>query len=410
MDRNIIMLAKSNTIRVLVMVVWLSVLLCGCQGDFKADKEAAVKRWNSSRSEMTMRLARQEFDTGDFGKALQNVQTAAALNPDEPGLDFLRGRIHLEQNHLRQARASFENCLSKEAGNHQAYYYLGIIAERENDLREAFNCYRAALSADPDNASYLRALAETLAHLDQHEQVIRLVDSHLAGGGQDAGLMMLAGQSLSLQKEYKRAALMFDQARMVNPDDMLAAESSAVAHYRAGEYEQARAGFESLECLAVAQGRQLNVGCELARGDCLAALGQYREARQCYEKIRSEQGEKQYLWTRLGQTALARGDLKQARDYAKYCLAQDHSDNDALLLLGYTALRQKDYQLARRALETLVDRNDDGALAWYLLAQAQQGLGDKVAARNSYNQALKLEPGMAIAQQGLRQSGNVRQY
>jgi tetratricopeptide (TPR) repeat protein len=68
------------------------------------------------------------------------------------------------------------------------------------------------------------------------------------------------------------------------------------------------------------------------------------------------------------------------------------------LEVGYFYLNQKNYRAAESRLQEVTEISPDVAAAWVGLAQAQQKLGKNEAARNSYQQYLKLNPDPASAE------------
>lgn len=67
------------------------------------------------------------------------------------------------------------------------------------------------------------------------------------------------------------------------------------------------------------------------------------------------------------------------------------------LEVGYFYLNEKNYRAAESRLQEATEIRPDVAAAWVGLAQAQQKLGQSDAARNSYQQYLKLNPDPASA-------------
>ena len=66
--------------------------------------------------------------------------------------------------------------------------------------------------------------------------------------------------------------------------------------------------------------------------------------------------------------------------------------------VGYFYLNQRNYRAAESRLQEATEIRHESAAAWVGLAQAQQKLGKSDAARNSYEQFLKLNPDPAAAE------------
>ena len=67
--------------------------------------------------------------------------------------------------------------------------------------------------------------------------------------------------------------------------------------------------------------------------------------------------------------------------------------------VGYFYMNKKNYRAAESRLQEAVELKPDAAAAWVGLAQAQQKLGKNEAARQSYEEYLKLNPDSAGAEQ-----------
>ena len=62
-----------------------------------------------------------------------------------------RGKSQMEEEKFDKAQVEFRNVLQIDPKNAQAYYYLGQIAEKQRDLRQAFGYYSKAVELAPDN-------------------------------------------------------------------------------------------------------------------------------------------------------------------------------------------------------------------------------------------------------------------
>jgi Tfp pilus assembly protein PilF len=67
--------------------------------------------------------------------------------------------------------------------------------------------------------------------------------------------------------------------------------------------------------------------------------------------------------------------------------------------VGYFYMNKKNYRAAESRLQEAAELKPDAAAAWVGLAQAQQKLGKDDAARQSYEEYLKLNPDSAGAEQ-----------
>jgi hypothetical protein len=96
------------------------------------------------------------------------------------------------------------------------------------------------------------------------------------------------------------------------------------------------------------------------------------------------------------------GDVDQARDRYLAAISLYPCSNLAWSSLGLLANRQGDAEGAVRALSWVVAEQPQHVGAWTALGQAHEALGQREQAVAAYERALRLHPGHAAAEQGLR--------
>ncbi len=89
---------------------------------------------------------------------LQEPQEAAHLleialdkEPDEPSLLHAHGVALFELGRLGRAKKRFEAAAAAEPALGEAWFYLGILAERDGDLEAARTLWQRGVHADPEN-------------------------------------------------------------------------------------------------------------------------------------------------------------------------------------------------------------------------------------------------------------------
>ena len=71
-------------------------------------------------------LAIQYFESGDFSKAIINLNFAIGDDPFNPSLYYLRGKVYFELNDYIQAKSDFTTVNVFDPENAEAYYYRGM--------------------------------------------------------------------------------------------------------------------------------------------------------------------------------------------------------------------------------------------------------------------------------------------
>src|SRR5688500_648772 len=72
----------------------------GCAPKKKDDPHAAEKTWIGARSNVTLALAQDQYNGGNFEKARQTVDEGLRLTPESPQLRVLSAKLAIEQGQL----------------------------------------------------------------------------------------------------------------------------------------------------------------------------------------------------------------------------------------------------------------------------------------------------------------------
>ena len=84
----------------------------------------------------------------EFEKALEELQSAAQLNPDLPRLHFSIGLAHHQLGHNKEAVAAFEEEAKRSPQDFATIYYLADALEKDGNVSAARRQVEAALTLD----------------------------------------------------------------------------------------------------------------------------------------------------------------------------------------------------------------------------------------------------------------------
>ncbi|HET9886575.1 MAG TPA: tetratricopeptide repeat protein [bacterium] len=242
---------------------------------------------------------------------------------------------------------------------------LGELCELFGRPADAVSLYKEILEADREDDSAKRACSRALLGAQRLEEAAAMLDALPDPAGGDAELALL------------RATLAFLQ----------------------GQVEQARSHFEAAAALDPrAWAAPLHLGhLALRRGDLPSALIHYTKALVCADIPETRVGMAAcQLEHGLAQIALEH--LAKAADQARgrpLPAGTEALAGEALLLVGLP-------QPARDALEAHLKRFGPEPRIVSRLADCYREMGEPAAARVGYEEALRLEPTLATAREGLR--------
>lgn len=333
--------------------------LVGCAGHGKHTSEGlsmAQVRSAQIKSSTEWNMAHQAFLSGNLDKALRKVDEAIALNPTIAKSHLLKGRILIEKGKMGEALESLDVAIEFKPEEHEAYYYKGIVFERLQRLDEALAAYQTALSIDPERAQYAIASAEVLIDLDRRDEARAALETFSKTNRDNAAVVQTLGTISMLEEDFTEAARLFNEARLLSPEDAGILEDLADALMGAGRFAEAEFYLNTLLSDAGnAQRRDL----KQMRARCLIELDRPVEARAILL------------------------DLTSVRDGSK--------DPHAWIALGRVAYQlndQANLDLASTRATTLAPENAD---AWLLKALAARSAGKPVAALDATDRALRID-------------------
>jgi len=273
---------------------------------------AAQERMAVIKSGTEWDMARQQFLSGELRKALASVDRSIEINDSVAKAHSLRGRILMELGQLESAVESFRRALVIDPAYVEAHFFLGVLHERFNEYDDALAEYQAASALDPSDAQYVIAAAEVLIDLGRLDAAERMLEDSAARFEHNAGVRQTLGHLALMRGDWGRAAELFDEARLLAPDDASVLEDLAVAQMRARNFVEAE---YVLRQLMRDDERADRRDLKRLHARCLVELDRPVEARAILLGLtRDDEGLADAdAWIDLGQVALMLGDQQRVR-------------------------------------------------------------------------------------------------
>ena len=267
----------------------LAVLLgaAGCGGPSKAGLEAreqAYGRIDQVNTQISYSQARQSFETGQLRDALDLIQDAVDRYPQSAEYHLLHGRILIELHRLDAARASLEAAIERDDQLHEAHYFLGIVHQRWSEDEEAFAQYQRASELEETKPQYLLAAAESLIALQRYDEAKSLVHHRLRRFEHHPAFRHLLGQIARLQGDLAGAARLYEEASLLQPDDLQLVVEVANAQFAAGDVPGC---LDTLRVLEM-RGHDFEPQQQLLRARCLVQANRCIDARPLYRALCTE--------------------------------------------------------------------------------------------------------------------------
>lgn len=384
-----------------VIILSAASMLLGCEGPTKAGKEARIQanaRVNLMGAQIHYDQAQQTFRSGQFDRAMREINHAIARYPERGEYYLLKGRIELETHQLEAALKSLNMALEKNDQLADAHYYAGIVFQRWSDDEEAYNRYSNAAELDPSNVQYLLAAAESLIALGKFADARELIEPRVAYFEHNAALRQLQAQIALFEGDPEQAAMLYSQARLLNPDDDLLLEELIWAQYAAGMYGRCHDNIKFLQGKLPQQRPDLMH----LEARCLAMMSRGIEARDVYMQLTRLRPADPVIWVELGTLAWELGDYRRVAMCSVQMIALAPHRYEGYMLKGVNERHRGRLDEAVTLFREATSRAPDVALPHLLLGQTLEQIGKPKEALLAYQNAIAAEPGSPEALELLR--------
>jgi tetratricopeptide (TPR) repeat protein len=366
----------------------LSLLIVGCQNNHKEWSDAGKQRWLGMRSSLVLQMAQQQFDTGDLTLAEKSVKDALAVDPTNPKLLVLAGRIEIERGQLERACHLFQAAITANEKWPPSRYYLGIVYQRWQQYQNALDAYAKAFELEPDNASYLLAMSEMLVSLDRTQDAIAALEDKLVYFDQNAALRATLAQLHLMQHDFAKAADYFRQASLLRPDDLKLQEEMAMSLLACARTDDAIRILERL-----CQEDTLRHRADLRRSLAGAYLktGRDEQARALLVDVTKLDGANVEDWVKLAELHWTAHDIGATLSAANQIVTLAPQRHEGYLLAGLVWQERGRLDEALRLFDRAAALSGDAGPV-ILRGIALEKAGRRQAAAEAYADALRRNP------------------
>jgi tetratricopeptide (TPR) repeat protein len=370
-----------KTIRILSVMALSSVFVAvGCMGPTKAGQEAraaARERMDKSTSVIVYDQARQSFESGQFDRAIKQIDEAIYRLPKESRYWVLRGRINMERGRLEEAHRDLTKATEADPKNAEAFYCMGIVHERWSKLDEAFTAYQTASELDPAKVTYLLAAAEVLIAQRKVDEATALLKPKLEFFENNAPMHQLLGQIAMLQEDPKLAVEHYNRAMLIDPELPMILDNLVRAQFQAEDWEECLRNVRKLA-------REAEGGRTVERmrieGRCLAKLGRDIDARNVFAQITREEPDDVDGWVDLATVSWSLKDVQRTRFSANRLVRLAPQRYEGYLFLGLVEENAGNQQVAVQWFEKALNVAGPESAAAEMLHQLVATAGSPDAA------------------------------
>ena len=434
--------------------------LASAEKEFRRAREAGYEE-----NAVNPMIARALLGQRDFERVLDELPVPAASDPDTATLQALRATAQLGLRRKEDARKTLQQAQQVAPGNAEVHLALAQLALADGDADKAMQALDQALRIDPRHrdslllkADLLRATGKPVDAAAAYHEVLKVDPRHANARLALAGIALADGKlgdarrevdaalkasPNNLQAHYTQALIDFREKKTERARDRLATVLKSAPNYLpalllGGSIEYALGNLQTAEAhlnkvakatpnnlyaLRLLAATQLRLGRPddaaktlapalkaatrdpgvlVVAGEIALAKKDFAQASTYFEQAAQHSPDNAAIRTELGISRLAQGDSRAMADLqAAADMEGSSSRADTFIILNQ--LRQQQFDAALASIATLEKKQGADPLIWNYRGAAYLGKQDAVRARDSFSQALKLDPAFFPAAANLAQ-------
>ena len=383
------MTTNSTILRSLLATVALLVA-AGCSGPSKTGLEArenAYNRIDKVNTQIAYGQAKQAFEVGKLKKALSIISEAAQRYPEAAEYHLLHGRILMEMSRLDEGRMALESAIQRDDQLSEPWYFLGIIYQRWSEDELAHEHYMRAADLESERAQYLLAAAETLVAVQRYDEAEALLKSRIRRFEHHPAMRHLLGQIAALRGDRDLAVRYYEEASLLQPDDMHLLSELAHMQFTAGRIADCLTVIERIEV----QGAELNRHLQRIKARCLMHARREIEARPIYKRLLADREHDVQLWDEAGMLAWAIEDWRGVGQCGHRIAALDPGRASGWAMQAASHRAAGRLQEAEAALVRATACEGVDAVCWVMLAGIREQFGDFDGAMDAWQSAADID-------------------
>ncbi|MCX8161204.1 MAG: tetratricopeptide repeat protein, partial [Candidatus Saccharicenans sp.] len=313
-------------------------------------------------ADCSLMLAQFQLEKGEYRRAAEYCDEALVMSPGSYEALNLKAIALRRAGRVDEAIELYQKILADRPGQVRVLYNLGIAFGRLNRLAEAERIYLEVIRARPDFIEAHNNLGEIYLRQDRLPEAEREFQKAIELHNEFALAYANLAEVYLRQKDLSRAEDCVERALALDPE-MTAAHNM--------------------------------------KGNILRQRGQLEEAIKHYKKALARNPKNEKALYNLG---LVASDLKrqdEAREYFSRAIEVDPLFAEAYAGLGLSYLQEKKWEEAIRNFERAMELGYRSSVLYVNLSFAHLARKDWLAAEKAAGEAIKLQPGLAMAHNNL---------
>lgn len=371
---------------------------------------ALLDHLSAHTSDTLLALGNIHYQLKEFQAANTAYGRAAALQPNDAGLQTLLARTSLRLDDVPSFERHLGRALELDAENWDALKLLADSNRQAGHWEDAAQIYGRLVHQNPNEVEILLALAKCFHQLGERdtaqECLARVV--HLDPTNQLAreNLAILSGDAPAHQVHGLAAGLAANPAPtpvppVGPPPDPAPGAPGAPADLQVADEAYARG---DLPAAAAAMERAVRQAPEslplrLAMGNLQFQLHQYPQALESYVVADTLQPDTVDTLVRLAATALRCQDAGRFEQALSRALELEPTNGNALRVLADLNFQNRRFENAGLLYQRILEQSPRATDVWLSVGRCEFELGHWEQSRQAFAQALALEPDHALARE-----------
>ena len=384
--------STTKTLLAITLATATAVMLAGCAAQGSNDKKwtkAANNRWLGMRSQLIYNMAKQQFESGDLGQAEKSVENGLEVAPNDARLQLLAGQIALEKGKLERAYHLFGSVMALDKKEDKAYYLQGVILQRWQQYKDAYQRYQEAYNLKKDNVGYVLAMAEMLVPMNRTNDAIHLLAGKVSYFDENAAIRAELGHLYAMQGQYAKAVDVLQQASMLAPDNLQVQEELGLNQLQAGDTEDA---INTLSVLLKNPKLDDRIDVQRELATAYQKDGRINDARNMYISLTQNDSSDPMDWIKLAELCWHQGDLDATLEAANQIIDIAPQKPDGYLLAGMVWQKRHDLGKALNMFDQAAKAAPNNPEPLLLRGLSLQQAGRQAAAEQAYRQAMRRDP------------------
>ncbi len=363
-----------------------------------------VLRINPSAVPAQIRLANLFLTQGNGIAANEFANQAVRTAPSSPDAHFVLAKTMVTRGNLTGAEAELSDLLKTQPSLAAVHILAGRLYWVKGDAVRARAEYTRGLELEPKSLEALEGLIGADLYSKNRGAARVRIDSALSSQPKTAKLWLLAGRTYFSLGDPKEAESAFNKALQIDQANMEAYQRLATVYMSQQRLDEALKQYD-----AAARQQSKPVMATTMAGVILTMQGKQDEARKRYEEALAADPNAAVAANNLAWSYADKNEnLDVALQLAQTAKGKLPNNADVSDTLGWIYYKKGLAGLAITALKDGVTQNRSNPLIHYHLGLAYAKNGNRPEAKQSLEEALKLDPRFAGADDAKRVLGTLK--